>query len=425
MIVDDAAVRFLLRFLDTASVSPLEGGDPKETRRAQEQFTGFARDLGFDVAWDVADLGALLADPSTPAPVREHARDQAWLDDQPIVAATLGDPGAPRSLVVDAHVDTVSPHLPVTLRDGTVRARGAVDDKGPAVAATCGVAAAYRRDPDLARRVRTTVLSVPGEEGGAMGSYGTRPALDRLGPASLLLFAEPTGLTTHDTAFATMTLQVAVDAPDSTDDFPYRHANATVVLGVITAELARGLREFAEDERLRCCVAGLHTGLRHNRVYGSGTLLVNIGYCDTALGAAVRDRVDDLLDDAVDRVARDFAGYRLGRAWAGELAGVVRRRWLKQGLPSLRNRSARWEAALAACGLGRLPGDQLTAAFTSDAIWGQGAAEYTVVCGPGGLDSHGAHTDDEHVSVAELEEYARRIALLVQRVAHTPDGGPR
>lgn len=419
MIVDDEAVRFLLGFLDVASVSPLEGGDVRQTRRAQEMFAGYTRTLGFDVSWDVADLTALLADRSTPVPVREQARTQDWLDDQPIITASLGDAGAPRSIIINAHVDTVSPHLPVMLRDGTIHARGAVDDKGPGVAAACGVAEAYRRDPSLARRVRTTIMSVPGEEGGAMGCYGTKAALARIGKASLLLFAEPTGLRAQDTAFATMTLEVELDAPDSTDDFPYHHANATVVLSMITAELASGLREFSEDERLRCCIAGLHTGLRHNRVYGSGRLLVNIGYCDAALGEAVRERIDHLLDVAVLRVKQDLGPYRLARQWAGELDAVVRRRWLKQGLPSLRNRNAKYEAVLAACGLDRLPGNQFDAAFTSDAIWGEGAAEYTAVCGPGGLDSHGAHTDGEHVTVSELEEYAQRIALLVARVAQS------
>ncbi|MEU5365732.1 M20/M25/M40 family metallo-hydrolase [Streptomyces sp. NPDC005925] len=417
--IDDDAIDFLLRFLDVPSVSPLEGGDPAQTRRAQDLFGAFAASRGFTVSQEVADPAGVLADPRTPVLVREKAALDGWLSDQPVVAASIGDPDAPRTLVINAHVDTVSPHLAVTLRDGVIRARGAVDDKGPQVAALCGVARAYRDDPGLARRVRTTLLSVPGEEGGAMGCYGTKPALERRGKASLLVFAEPTGLLVHDTSFATMTLEVTMDAPDSTDDFPYENANATLVLGAVATGLASGLKDRVEGRDVRCCIAGLHTGTQHNRVYGSGRLLVNIAYCDAGAAAAVRESAEEILTATVERVKEEYGTSRFGRLWARDLGRVLHWRWLKQGLPSLRNRSETYEALLAECGFDRLAGDQLGEAFTSDAIWGQGAADYTVICGPGGLDSHGAHTDGEYVTVDELNEYARRIALLVRRLADT------
>ncbi|MFF7949040.1 M20 family metallopeptidase [Streptomyces griseorubiginosus] len=417
--IDNEAIDFLLRFLDVPSVSPLEGGDPAQTRRAQDLFAAFAESRGFEVSREVADPAAVLADPRTPVRVREQAGHGGWLSDQPVVAASIGDPDAGRTLVINAHVDTVSPHLPVSLHDGVIRARGAVDDKGPLVAALCGVAEAYLGDPDLARRVRTTVLSVPGEEGGAMGCYGTKPALEQRSRASLLVFAEPTGLLVHDTSFATMTLEVTMAAPDSTDDFPYENANATLVLGAVATGLASGLKDHVEGRNVRCCIAGLHTGTQHNRVYGSGRLLVNIAYCDSETAVAVQVRVEEILAATVARVKEEYGPSRFGRLWAGDLDSVLHWQWLKQGLPSLRNRSERYEALLAECGLDRLAGDQLGEAFTSDAIWGQDAADYTVICGPGGLDSHGAHTDGEYVTVGELDEYARRIALLVRRLADT------
>ncbi|MFJ6480554.1 MULTISPECIES: M20 family metallopeptidase [unclassified Streptomyces] len=417
MMMDNDAIEFLLRFLETDSVSPLEGGDPAGTRRAQEMFAEFTRDRGFEVSWETADVTALLADPHTPVLVREHAGAEGWLSDQPVVAASIGDADAEKTVVINFHVDTVSPHLPVEFRDGVIHARGAVDDKGAGIAVVCGVAYAYRQNPDLAGKVRTVILSVPGEEGGAMGCYGTKPALAKRDKASLLVFAEPTGLLVHDTSFATMTLEVTMDAPDSTDDFPYENANATLVLAAVATDLASGLKDLVENRDIKCCVAGLHTGLQHNRVYGSGRLLVNFAYCDTRYAQVVHERVEEILAASVERVKAEYGPSRFAREWAADLGDALHWRWLKQGLPSLRNRSSEYEALLAECGLERLAGDQLDEAFTSDAIWGQDAADYTVVCGPGGLDSHGAHTDGEYVAVSELDEYARRIALLVTKVA--------
>ncbi len=415
--IDNEALEFLLRFLDVASVSPLEGGETSETLRAQRLFAEFTEDRGFDVSWETADVASVLADPQAPMLVREQAGKDGWLSDQPVISASLGDADAEKTIVINTHVDTVSPHLPVTFADDVIHARGAVDNKGPGIAAVCGVAHAYRQNPELAKKVRTTIVSVPGEEGGAMGCYGTKVALESHGKSTLLIFAEPTKNLSHDTAFATMTLEVTMSAPDSTDDFPYENANATLVLGTVATDVASGLKDHVENREIRCCVAGLHTGTQHNRVYGSGRLLINIAYCDADRAEAVRELVETILSGLPARLKQEYGASRFGRQWVAGLEDTLSWRWLKQGLPSLRNRSERYEAVLAESGLGRLPGDQLDEAFTSDAIWGQGAAEYAVICGPGGLDSHGAHTDGEFVAVRELDEYAEKIARLVEKVA--------
>lgn len=77
-----------------------------------------------------------------------------------------------------------------------------------------------------------------------------------------------------------MTPEVFVVVDDSTDDHPYEGTNATLALSHAALALTRVVAPVAEEVGAKVCVAGLSTGDSHNRVYGRGSLKLNLAYYD-------------------------------------------------------------------------------------------------------------------------------------------------
>src|SRR5690606_11210887 len=127
-------------------------------------------------------------------------------------------------------------------------------------------------------RIEVLLTSVPGEEGGAMGVFGTRWLVAQGFTGRLMLFAEPTGGRVMDACTAAMTPRLRVAGAGSTDDHPGDGRDATVALGYRADHLARTVGPRAAALGAKLCIAGLHTGTSHNRVYGEGELLLNIAY---------------------------------------------------------------------------------------------------------------------------------------------------
>jgi acetylornithine deacetylase/succinyl-diaminopimelate desuccinylase-like protein len=410
---------WLLELLATPSVSPLEGGAPAATADAQRVVAEGARARGFSVALFEPPppevLAASLVPVSVLACAREHGDD--FLAQQPCLVLRYGsEQPAERRLTLNFHVDTVAPHIPPTVREGRIQGRGAIDSKGPGIAALLGIAAAFRDEPALADEIEVLVMSVPGEEGGAMGSYGTRWLLDRGLAGRLNVFAEPTDLKALDRATASMTPRFSVRGRDATDDEPELGHNATLALGHVALELVRRLAGPVADAGGKLCVGGLATGDSHNRVFGSGTLLVNVAYADEEAGRRLAELVDEAFVAAGDSFAAAFADEPLAAALVADWKDVVRLDWLKRGLPCLSNRDPELEALLARCGIERAGPDDV-APFTCDAIWAQGRPGYHVVFGPGSLGRCGAHTAEEYADVADLERYAGLVARVVRGLA--------
>jgi acetylornithine deacetylase/succinyl-diaminopimelate desuccinylase-like protein len=413
-----ADVAWLRALMAVPSVSPLEGGDPDTVIAAQRVLVegASARGLGYR-RWDSPPLSALDR-PEVPVSVREAAAADpaAFLAAQPSVVVACGRPQPPeRRIVVNFHVDTVGPHVEPRLSGRVLHGRGAVDDKGPGVAAAVGVAAAFDAAPWLADSVEVLVASVPGEEGGAMGVYGTRWLVESGCVGRLMLFAEPTGCRVLDACSAAMTPRISVIGDDSTDDHPAAGHNATLALGFLAVYLGRELGPFAERVGGKLCIAGLHTGTLHNRVHGQGQLRLNIAYYDRKAAELLAAAVERLVSAASTEFARVFDGNPLARRLVADWERVVRLDWLKRGLPPLANRDPAMEALLAGCGLTRHDGVADGTAATCDAIWADGLDGYAAACGPGRLDANGAHTPGEFVELDELDRYATRIRDLVLR----------
>ncbi|OIK07909.1 peptidase M20 [Streptomyces monashensis] len=411
-------VRWLLDLMAENTVSPFEGGDPSGIARAQELFAAGAVRRGLALKQRTCPPADFLSQPGVPEQVHQAVQGdpEGFLGAQPSVVVGMGDPQpADRRLVFNFHMDTVGPHVPPRLDGRTVHGRGAVDDKGPGVAALLGIAAAFAEDPGLAHEIEVQIASVPGEEGGAMGVYGTRWLVESGVVGRLMVFAEPTGGRSLDACSAAMTPQVSVTGDDSTDDHPYDGHNATLALSLLACSLTDRLAPIAERLGAKVCVAGLHTGMSHNRVYGSGRLRLNIAYYDTAAAAELARAVEESLPAARAELLERYPDNPVARRLAEDWTKVVRLDWLKRSLPPLANRDPEMEALLASCGLPRHDGVADGSAFTCDAIWAAGPGRYVVTCGPGTLDGNGAHTPTEHVRLDDLETYATRCRDLVLR----------
>jgi acetylornithine deacetylase/succinyl-diaminopimelate desuccinylase-like protein len=412
-------LELLLALMKVPSVAPLEGGDTAATRDAQDIVEQGAIDRGYALSRRDSPPLMALEKGDVPADVRKLASGSAaFLEDQPSLVLSLGSPQPwHRRLVINFHVDTVGPYVPPRLASRQLYGSGAVDDKGPGIAALVGVSKAFALKPHLVDEVEVQIASVPGEEGGAMGVYGTRWLVESGWRGRLMIFAEPTGGRVLDSVSATMTPLLRVSGADATDDRPTEGHNATLALGFLAAFLARGLDKAAAELGGRVCIAGMRTGDQHNRVYGTGELLLNIAYYDTTAGDRLAGVVEELLEEARHRFADEFAETSIAHRLIADWENVVRLDWVKRGLPTLANRDPLMESLLTACGLYRSDGVKDGTAFTCDAIWAGTTGAYVAVCGPGDLAVNGAHTPGEHVDLSDLESYATRIRDLVIRFA--------
>ncbi|MEU6129024.1 M20/M25/M40 family metallo-hydrolase [Saccharopolyspora sp. NPDC047091] len=411
----------LVDLLRLPTVNPLEGATPPSRMwRAQRAYAAAAERIGFRTAHHAAPDPAVLDREDVPRTVRDAARDPDFLADQPSLVLRLGPELPPeRTVMFNVHLDTVGGLEPVTRTAERITGRGAIDAKGPAVALLAGIRAARVTNPELGQDVGVLVQVVAGEEGGAMGTYGTRPLVEAGHVGALNVFCEPTGLRYLPRSTASATAHIRVDGHGAIDDEPAAGHNATVLLGFLAQHLARHLDP--QDRPGRCCIAGLRTGDRHNRVYGSGGLLLNLSYATAAEGAAAERALEEAVRSGVREFTDTFAHTREFARTAAQAAGITRVDWLKRGLPCLPDQQDVAEL-FAAAGIPRWP-DELPA-FTCDAIWMHGIPDTrTAVLGPGSLEANHAHADGEHADVAELRDFALAVAAVLTEFTKRHHGG--
>ncbi|MEO3765897.1 M20/M25/M40 family metallo-hydrolase [Streptomyces sp. B8F3] len=414
----------LLDLVGLPTAGPMETGpdaEPPRLREAQTLYARAAAELGFEVAYHAAPGPEWLDRPDVPAQVREMARRvDGFLDSQPSLVLRLG-PALPRArtLMFNVHLDTVAGGKPPHLAGDRFHGRGAVDAKGPAVALLAGLRAAIARVPALGTEVGLLVQAVAGEEGGAMGVFGTRPLVEQGWTGRINVFCEPTRGLLVPRATAAATARIAVAGADSIDDHPEAGHNASVLLGFLAQHLARRLPGAVAEGRV--CIAGLHTGAAHNKVYGTGALLLNLAYRTAAAGRAQEEALERELTAGIDQFAAVFGGLPDFARTARDARRITRLAWLKRGLPALDSRDPWAERVLTGAGLEYAPPD--APACTCDAIWAHALPHaHTVVYGPGDLDANGAHAADEYVDVPDLEHYADGVASLVAAFASATNG---
>ena len=105
------------------------------------------------------------------AQMRALGYDRAFVDDAGNAVGELGDPSAPRTIVLLGHIDTVPGNIPVRIEDGMLYGRGSVDAKGPLATFVCG-AARFGSAAAKASGLRVVVVGAVEEE--AATSKGAR-----------------------------------------------------------------------------------------------------------------------------------------------------------------------------------------------------------------------------------------------------------
>ncbi|QFG22607.1 M20/M25/M40 family metallo-hydrolase [Actinomadura sp. WMMB 499] len=414
----------LLRLLRLPTAGPLEtgpDGPPGRLREAQDAYAEHAAAIGMRVVRHAAASAADVERGPVPAVVRTAMRRHGFLEDQPSLVLRLGpdDLAHGRTVMFNVHLDTVAGVQPVTFDGERFTGRGAIDAKGPAVALLAGIRAARARRPALGRDVGVLVQAVAGEEGGAMGVFGTRPLVQAGHTGRLNVFCEPTAGRFLARSTASMTARVVVDGADAIDDRPGEGHNASVLLGHLAQWLGLALDPYAAQAAV--CVAGMRTGTLHNRVYGSGSLLLNLAYSSLDAGRRLERELEASLHDGLDDFAAGFGDTLLFARTAADAHAITRLEWLKRGLPVLDDRDAWGHALLRAAGIPPWPPDE--PAFTCDAIWmSQVPRACTVVLGPGDLAARNAHADGEFARADELAEFADAVARLL--TAFTDDTTP-
>ncbi|MDI3405719.1 M20/M25/M40 family metallo-hydrolase [Streptomyces cavernicola] len=420
--------QLLLRLLATPTAGPLEtGGDTEPVRlwEAGRQLADAAREFGMTVVRYAPPPAEVLDRDDVPVSVREAAAaTPGFLDCQPSLLLRLGPAGLPHrdTVMFNVHLDTVGGWWPPDFDGTRFSGRGAIDAKGPAVALLAGIRAARAADAALGTRVGVLVQAVAGEEGGAMGTFGTRPLVAEGHTGRLNVYCEPTGHRFLPRATASMTACVQVHGDDAIDDRPEAGHNATVLLGHLAHHLATTLPARAHGAQV--CVAGLHTGHQHNKVYGSGRLLLNIAYPDPSCGRAAEAALHESLREGLAAFRAGAQSHPALARTAEDAAEVTSVRWLKHGLPALNGPAGdgSWAEELLErdCGLTRWPAHE--PAFTCDALWMSGVPDtYTAVFGPGSLDANRAHAEGEYADLAELDRYATEVARILLAFARRTD----
>ena len=414
--------QLLLELLRIPTVNPLEAAQdpPSELARAQRVYAAAAARCGLRVVHHDSPPAECLRSDGVPSTVRRAAeQDPDFLANQPSLVLRLG-PELPRERTVmfNVHLDTVAGVEPVAFDGCTFTGRGAIDAKGPAVALLAGLRAAVRAEPALGRDVGVLVQAVAGEEGGAMGTFGTRPLVEAGWVGRLNVFCEPTGMRYSTRSTASATARIAVAGRDAVDDHPDAGHNATVLLGFLAQHLAAELDPRGRTGRL--CIGGVRTGSQHNRVYGSGELLVNLSYASSEEGAAAARELTETVRKGLAEFAAAFAGTREFARTAADAASITDISWIKRDLPSLDGSDPVTETATEAvferAGIARRSAGE--PAFTCDAIWMDGVPEAgTAVLGPGLLESNNAHAASEHAHLDQLRDFARAVPAVLSAFA--------
>jgi acetylornithine deacetylase len=310
-------------------------------------------------------------------------------------------------------MDTVADLEPARRLDDDLFGRGAADAKGLGVAVLAAVRHALKMRPAISNEIAIMIQSASGEEGGALGAYGTKHLVREGYLGRLNVVCEPTEFAYFDRTTSAMTARISVTGEGSSDDEPLQGQNATILLAAITDRLTRELSPQVLGLGAKMCVGGLHTGVMHNRVYGSGHLLLNFAYPSLEVAIELEELVETALVDALERFRLDYGKYAIAAAAAAAARSICKLTWIKRRLPVLSNRDHEMEGMLRRIGIPRHEADSHSLPFSCDAMWMTGPGSFTIVYGPGHLGRNRTHAGGEFISIADLDNYAHKLSNLI------------
>jgi acetylornithine deacetylase len=362
---------------------------------AQQVVETRLRELGFVTRSIVPDPGRLAERPDSGIPLISYEGRRS-------VVGTLGD-GSGRSLVLNGHVDVVSPEpverwskepFGAEVSGGRLYGRGACDMKGGVAAMLLGIEAALAPGPLPGGVVYQSVIE---EECGGNGALAAR--LD--GPqADAALIAEPTNggmdLVAVGVIWARITLEADARHASNAD----RGANpieaafpVIAALHELEAELNRDPDpELAGlDHPYLLNVGALHAGDWASMTPGKAELDVRLGFPIRMEPAEAQERLASAVREADPSARVEFRGFRArGYAFDAESPFV---RVLSDCHEEVRGGRPRPDPSRA----------------TTDLRFFEGQA---VCYGPTGDRLHGV---DEWVDLESVADVAAVIALLVRR----------
>jgi acetylornithine deacetylase len=367
---------------------------------------------GMAVDWLLPDPIAIRADPAWPGEETERTT-------LPVVIGRLGRPGG-RRIVLSGHVDVVPPGDPASwttdpwageIRDGQLFGRGACDMKGGVAAILGAVRALVASGAAAAFDGELIVAFVPGEED---GGQGTLAAIRAGATGDLAIITEPSNLEIVVAHAGAITFRLTV--PGRAAHASQRREGVSALDNLFT--ILRGLeadetaRNEAETDPLMTAL-----GLPYPTIVG----IVQGG---------------EWASTVLDRVVVDGRyGVRLGQSPA-DAATDLRRAIgaINASDTFLREHPPTVEIVGGQFGSGRVPSDHplpVGLASVAEAVTGRRPALLgepygadmrlfiseggtpCVMYGPG--DVKVAHSADEHVPLAEVEECARVLAAWVVR----------
>ncbi len=367
---------------------------------------------GMAVETTFPDPAAIRADPAWPGEETERAM-------LPVIIGKLGRPGG-RRVVLSGHIDVVPPGDPATwtadpwggeIRDGSLYGRGACDMKGGVAAILAAVRALVASGAAAELGGELLVALVPGEED---GGQGTLAAIRAGATGDLAIITEPSNLDIVVAHAGAITFRLTV--PGRAAHASQRREGVSALdklFGVLrTLEADETERNAAETDPLMTVL-----GLPYPTIVG----IVSGG---------------EWASTVLDRIVVDGRyGVRLGQSPA-DAANDLRRAIddANESDPFLREHPATVEIVGGQFGSGRVPSDHplpVGLAAVAETVAGRRPAllgepygadmrlfihEGNTPCvmyGPG--DVKVAHSADERVPLAEVEECARVLAAWVVR----------
>jgi acetylornithine deacetylase len=417
-IITNEDTNLLIDLLKLNTVTPMETGTISQINEAQKIYAKYANDMGFQIVHFEPPARSALAENFIPLTVLEKANEMgtAFFNCQPNLVLQRGNSQKQENtLLFNFHMDTVSGDVTVRHSDNKIYGRGIVDAKGLGVALLAGIRQAEKEDPSIFDNISVIIQSVSGEEGGAMGVYGTRYVTELGWIGKLNIVCEPTRFGIFDYTTTSMTARFDICGQGSTDDAPCDGQNATILLASLADFLTKNVSNKVFNANGKMCIAGIHTGKMHNRVYGEGQLLVNFAYTSAELANQIERWLTEAFEQWKSYFKKTYDKMVVTYATTLAIERICRMTWVKRGLPVLNNRSLVFEKLFDSIGLKRHDENSTIKPFTCDAMWLQKPTCYTVILGPGDLSLNHAHAADEYIDVPDYNLYAKHISQVIKK----------
>ncbi|MBC6491391.1 M20 family metallopeptidase [Flavihumibacter stibioxidans] len=316
--------------------------------------------------------------------------------DHPNLTAFI-DAGKPETIMLEAHMDTVSqeqmsinPFDPV-IRDGRIYGRGSCDTKASLATYLYAVGELVRGKKSLKRNIR--LAFVKDEE---YAFSGARELVDRGIRADFAIVGEPTELNLIYAHKGLCRFFIHTKGSSCHSSMPWLGENAIYKMGALLGRIEDYGRHLAKTVHPDLGCATVNVG----RISGGQTVNTVPAACSIELDNRLLPGMD------YDSILRDL------KTWLGESADYTIEPPYLLALGVQNHPDDPHNRALRqACEANGVQPAMQTAHYATDAAIYQQAGIPCVVFGPGNIQQ--AHTADEHIAIADIEKAADILITLL------------